>query len=117
VHKPLFNRDPAETDVNHRYVTPDSRRRLGDALHGANVKLFASGHLHQHRHHRAGAVDYWWAPSTAYVLSDQRQPVIGTKRVGYIDYRFDDTDVTVTIVEPPSLVTHDLDDFPDAYGH
>ena len=117
VHKPLFNRDPAETEVNHRYVTPESRRRIRKTLGDANVKLVASGHLHQHRRHRVGEIDYCWAPSTAYVLSDRRQPVIGTKRVGYIDYTFDDTRVTVTIVEPPGVVTHDLDDFPEAYGH
>lgn len=117
VHKPLFNRDPAETEVNHRYVTPDSRRRLDESLAGVNVRLVASGHLHQHRRHHVAGIDYCWAPSTAYVLADRRQPVIGTKRVGYIEYVFDDGHVAGTIVEPPGLVTLDLDDFPEAYGH
>ncbi len=87
VHKPLFHMDPDEADVNHRYVPPDHRRRLMDML-GASVRLVASGHVHQHRRHRVGNVDHCWAPSTAFVLPDSRQPRLGTKHVGYIDYTF-----------------------------
>src|SRR5215475_11081777 len=42
VHKPLFHTHPDESDVNHRYVTPDHRRRLLDLL-GSNVRVVGSG--------------------------------------------------------------------------
>ena len=117
LHKPLFQVDPAETAVNGRYVTPDSRRRLHDAFADTKLRLVASGHVHQHRRHRFGDVDYCWAPSTAYVLPDQRQPVIGHKRVGYVEYAFEPDGVEITVVEAPALTNHDLVDFPLAYGH
>src|SRR5262245_2344922 len=115
VHKPLFHVHPGETDVDHRYVPPDHRRRLMDLL-GSNLRLVASGHVHQHRRHRVGDVEYCWAPSTAFVLPDSRQPRLGTKHVGYIDYVFDEDRVDIEVVEPAQLINHSLDEFPNAYG-
>jgi hypothetical protein len=60
-------------------------------------------------------VEHCWAPSTAFVLPDHRQPRVGTKHVGYIDYAFGENRVDVRSVEPPELTNHDLDDFPAAY--
>ena len=110
VHKPLFDELPAEADVNQRYVTPASRRRLADALQGADVRLVASGHVHQHRRRRVHTVEYCWAPSTAFVIPDKRQPRIGTKRVGYVRYSFRDSQVAIDVVEAPELINHNLDD-------
>ncbi|PYM15636.1 MAG: phosphohydrolase [Candidatus Rokuibacteriota bacterium] len=116
VHKPLFHLHAGEADVNHRFVPPDHRRRLIELLGGANVRLVASGHVHQHRRHRVGDVDHCWAPSTAFVLPDRRQPRLGTKHVGYIDYTFDEDRVDIQVVEPEQLMNHNLDDFPDAHA-
>ena len=41
-----------------------------------------------------------WAPSTAFVFSDRRQPQRGAKRVGYLDLVFGGDEVAVHIVEP-----------------
>ena len=109
VHKPLFEDDPGEADVNHRFVPPQHRHRLMVLL-GPRLRLVASGHVHQHRHRRVGVVDHWWAPSTAFVFSDQRQPRLGAKRVGYVDLVFDGDEVAVRIVEPPELTNHDIDE-------
>lgn len=117
VHKPLFKDDPAEAEVSHRCVTPEPRRRLAQLLRGADVRLVASGHLHQHRRVRVNGVEHCWAPSTAYVLPDRKQPRMGEKRVGYVEYTFHRDRVDVAIVEPPELSNHSLDDFPLAYGH
>jgi hypothetical protein len=51
------------------------------------------------------------------VLPDWRQPRIGHKHVGYVDYRFRPERVDITIVEAAALTNHDLDDFPLAYAH
>jgi 3',5'-cyclic AMP phosphodiesterase CpdA len=111
VHKPLFKDRRDEIEVDHRYVPPGSRRRLASALARADVRLVASGHVHQHRRHRVDGVDHCWAPSTAFVLSDRRQPRIGQKRVGYVEYAFHSTSVDITVVEPAQLINHDLEEF------
>jgi hypothetical protein len=84
-------------------------------LRDADVRLVASGHVHQHRRHRVGAVEYCWAPSTAFVIPDARQPRIGTKRVGYVEYTFHHGRLDIEVVEPPELSNHGLDDvWPEA---
>ena len=117
VHKPLFDRDPDEDQVNQRYVLPEHRHRLLGILGRGRLRLVASGHVHQHRRHRVDEVEHCWAPSTAYVLPERRQPTVGVKRVGYVEYALHPAGVDVTVAEPPELAQHDLDDFPLAYGH
>jgi 3',5'-cyclic AMP phosphodiesterase CpdA len=115
IHKPLFRDDPAEPGVDGRYVPPDSRRRLRAALRGVDVRLVASGHVHQHRRHEVEGVTHAWAPSTAFIIPDHRQPRIGIKRVGYVAYTFSPGAVTVETVEPPELTNHDRDAFAELY--
>jgi 3',5'-cyclic-AMP phosphodiesterase len=117
IHKPLFDRQPDEDGVDQRYVPPAHRHRLLNALATADLRLIASGHVHQHRQRRVDHVAHCWAPSTAYVLPDRLQPRIGTKRVGYVEYTLRADGIDITIAEPPELAQHDLDDFPLAYGH
>ena len=116
VHKPLFKDDPGESAVVGRYVPPEPRRRLAHALQGADVRLVASGHVHQHRRHCVEGIEHAWAPSTAFILPDTRQPVIGVKEVGFVAYTFTADAVQVEIVEPPDLTRHDRGDFPDLYA-
>jgi 3',5'-cyclic AMP phosphodiesterase CpdA len=117
IHKPLFLDRRDEAEVNHRYVNPEQRRRLFDTLGGAALRLVASGHVHQHRHRRLDGIDYCWAPSTAFVLPDRTQPLLGTKRVGYTAYSFGADAVEIEAVEAPELTNHSTDDFPPMYEH
>ncbi len=117
IHKPLFRERADELDVGHRYVPPDHRRRLLDLLGGARLGLVASGHVHQHRRRRVDGVEHCWGPSTAFVFPDARQPRLGTKRVGYVEYAFGPNRVDVRIVEPPELANHELSVAPDADPH
>jgi|RhiMetdeSRZDD1v2_1073273.scaffolds.fasta_scaffold30501_6 hypothetical protein len=39
------------------------------------------------------------------------QPRLGTKRVGSVDFVFDDDAVAVRIVEPPELSNHEIEEF------
>jgi len=116
IHKPLFDRSPDETAVTHRYVPPEQRARLGELFRGADLRLVASGHVHQHRRHREGGVEHFWGPSTAFVIPDRRQPAIGYKRVGYIEYTLFPSHVVAMTVEAPELTNHDLDEFMPAEG-
>jgi 3',5'-cyclic AMP phosphodiesterase CpdA len=116
LHKPLFNETPAETMVDGRYVPPAHRCRLTHALGAADVRLIATGHVHQHRRRRVDGIEHVWAPSTAFILPDHRQPRLGVKRVGYVVYAFRTGAVDVEIVEPPELSTYDREEFPALYA-
>jgi 3',5'-cyclic AMP phosphodiesterase CpdA len=119
IHKPLLNKDPAETgETAYRYVVPAARDRLLALFASAPVKLVASGHTHQHRRTRVAGIEFVWCPSTGFVLkSAAMQPVIGTKEVGFVDYSFaPDGSVSIAIRRLPTMIDHDIADFPNAYG-
>ena len=116
LHKPLFDAHVDEDVVTHRYVLREHRHRLLGILRATDVRLVASGHVHQYRHRTVDGVEHCWAPSTAYVLPDRRQPRIGVKRVGYVEYTLGDGSVDVTLVDAPEIAQNDLDDFPLAYA-
>ena len=116
IHKPLFKDSPAESATSQRYVAPTSRNRLLDLLRPARLRLIASGHVHQHRQFSHDAVLHSWGPSTAFILPDEFQPVIGAKQVGFVLYRLEGDRVTAEVHTPEALDNNDLIDFPQPYG-
>src|SRR3984893_10694275 len=85
VHKPLFlnsPRDPELAATAIRYVPMPARSRLVEMLRAVDLRLVASGHVHQRRDFTFGHVRHVWAPSAGFVISDARQEVIGVKEVG-----------------------------------
>jgi 3',5'-cyclic-AMP phosphodiesterase len=117
VHKPLFDRAEDEALTGGRFLNPAPRRRLLRALGPRRPALVACGHVHQHRATEGAGTRYIWAPSTAFVLPDSRQPRYGLKQVGYVahslhaDGTHDSRFVTV-----PGAANLDIADFPAAYG-
>ena len=61
------------------------RRRLLDLLSVVDLRLIASGHVHQRRDFTCHHTRHVWAPSAGFVISDARQDRIGTKEVGLVD--------------------------------
>lgn len=116
LHKPLFLRHPDDEPVTHRYVPSAPRRRLLALLDGTRLRLVASGHVHQHRLFYAGPVLHAWCPSSAYILPNGFQPVLGTKAVGYMLYHLEGDTVTAQVCTPRSMTNNDLIDFPQPYG-
>ncbi len=116
IHKPLFLNHPAETEVNHRYVVPAARERLLGLLAPTRLRLVASGHVHQHRLTRVHGVLHGWGPSTAFILPDEFQPVIGAKEVGFLVYRLEGDQVEAALHRPSTLAPNNLMDFPQPYG-
>lgn len=95
LHKPLFKTDPSETiEARHRYVPEAQRDRLMQLFATARMRLVASGHVHQYRAVRYEAATHVWCPSTAFIIPDDLQPLIGEKQVGLIEYDFRDDDVS-----------------------
>ena len=57
-------------------------------LQAVDLRLVASGHIHQRRDYSCGRTRYIWAPSVGFTISDCRQEIIGLKEVGLVAYRF-----------------------------
>ena len=116
LHKPLFDRDVNEAAITGRFVNPVPRRALLAALGGVVPALVACGHVHQFRESRVGGVHHVWAPSTAFVIPDARQPRYGIKDVGYVEHRLEaDGRHDSRLVRVPGLPLLSIADFPGAY--
>jgi 3',5'-cyclic AMP phosphodiesterase CpdA len=92
LHKPLYLNTPDDPELattSFRYVPKPARRRLIELLDAVDLRLVASGHVHQRRDFTYGHVRHVWAPSTAFIVPDVRQERIGIKEVGLVEYRFE----------------------------
>jgi len=91
LHKPLFLMtpdDPEEPGTAIRYVPQPVRCKLVEMLGAHDVRLVASGHVHQRRDFTYGHARHVWAPSTGFIMPERIQPVIGAKECGLVEYRF-----------------------------
>jgi 3',5'-cyclic AMP phosphodiesterase CpdA len=91
LHKPLFLNAPDDPELAAsaiRYVPPPPRSRLVEMLRAVDLRLVASGHVHQRRDFTFSHVRHIWAPSAGFIIPDKMQEVIGTKEVGLVEYRF-----------------------------
>jgi DNA repair exonuclease SbcCD nuclease subunit len=78
-------------------------------LRAADLRLVASGHVHQRRDFTYRRIRHVWAPSAGFVISDAKQEVIGTKEVGLVEYRFQPDSFEVRHVRAPGQIDVDLD--------
>lgn len=91
LHKPLFLGlpDDAETpETSIRYVPQPARAKLIDMFGSVDLRLIASGHVHQRRDFTFRHTRHVWAPSAGFVINDSRQDRIAIKEVGLVEYRF-----------------------------
>lgn len=112
LHKPLFLNSPGDPELVEtaiRYVPMPARSRLVEMLDTVDLRLVASGHVHQRRDFTYGRVRHVWAPSTGFIIPDRKQEVIGTKEVGLVEYRFQPDSFEVRHVRAPGQVDVDLD--------
>jgi 3',5'-cyclic AMP phosphodiesterase CpdA len=112
LHKPLFLNAPGDPELAVsaiRYVPMPARSRLVEMLGSVDLRLVASGHVHQRRDFTWSRVRQIWAPSAGFVISDQRQEVIGIKEVGLVEYRFQPDSFEVRHLRAPGQVDVDLD--------
>jgi hypothetical protein len=80
-----------------------------EMLRAVDLRLVASGHVHQRRDFTLGHLRHIWAPSVGFIISDARQEVIGIKEVGLVEYRFQPDGFEVLHVRAPGLIDVDLD--------
>ena len=113
LHKPIFLNTPEDPELEAtaiRYVPFPARRRLTEMLRTANVRLVASGHVHQRRDFTYRGIRHVWAPSAGFVISDKRQERIGIKEVGLVEYRFQPDAFEVCYVRAAGQIDVDLDE-------
>jgi len=112
LHKPLFLNSPDDPELAAtaiRYVPMPARPYLVDMLRAVDLRLVASGHVHQRRDFTFGHVRHVWAPSAGFIISDAKQEVIGIKEVGLVEYRFQPDGFEVRHVRAPGQIDVDLD--------
>ena len=78
-------------------------------LRAVDLRLVASGHVHQRRDFTYSHVRHVWAPSAGFVIPDRMQEVIGRKEVGLVEYRFQPDSFEVRHVKAPGQIDIDLD--------
>ncbi|WP_128925159.1 metallophosphoesterase family protein [Bradyrhizobium guangxiense] len=113
LHKPLFlNRpDDAETpETSIRYVPQPARARLIEMFAGVDLRLVASGHVHQRRDFTWRHPRHVWAPSAGFVINDTRQDRIAIKEVGLVEYRFRPDSLEVRHVKAAGQVDVDIEE-------
>jgi 3',5'-cyclic AMP phosphodiesterase CpdA len=112
LHKPLFLNAPGDPEIEAtsiRYVPMPARSRLIEMLRAVDLRLVASGHVHQRRDIRFGHTRHIWAPSAGFIIPDSRQEAIGIKEVGLVEYRFQPDSFEVRHVRAPGQIDVDLD--------
>jgi 3',5'-cyclic AMP phosphodiesterase CpdA len=91
LHKPLFLNEPEDPELEAsaiRYVPQPRRKRVIEMFDNVDLRLVASGHVHQRRDFTYRHTRHVWAPSAGFVIPDHMQEVIGVKEVGLVEYRF-----------------------------
>lgn len=112
LHKPLYLNTPDDPETEGtaiRYVPQPRRRSLIGMFDNVDLRLVASGHVHQRRDFTFGHTRHVWAPSAGFILPDRMQEVIGTKEVGLLEYRFQPDSFEVRYVRAPGQTDVDLD--------
>jgi 3',5'-cyclic AMP phosphodiesterase CpdA len=113
LHKPLFLNlpdDPETADTAIRYVPQPARRRLIEMMAGADVRLVASGHVHQRRDFTFRHTRQVWAPSAGFIINDKRQERIGIKETGLVEYRFQPDSFEVRHIRAAGQVDVDIEE-------
>ena len=112
LHKPLYLNAPEDPELAAsaiRYIPMPARSRLVEMLRAADLRLVASGHVHQRRDFTYRHIRHVWAPSAGFIIPDAKQEVIGTKEVGLVEYRFQPDSFEVRHVRAPGQIDVDMD--------
>ena len=113
VHKPMFLNlpdDPETPETSIRYVPQPARARLIEMFSTVDLRLIASGHVHQRRDFTYRHTRHVWAPSAGFRINDARQDRIAIKEVGLVEYRFRPNSFEVRHVRAAGQVDVDIEE-------
>jgi 3',5'-cyclic AMP phosphodiesterase CpdA len=112
LHKPLYLNTPDDPETEAtaiRYVPQPRRKNLIEMFAATDLRLVASGHVHQRRDFTYGHTRHVWAPSVGFIIPDRMQEVIGMKETGLVEYRFQPDAFEVRHVRAPGQTDVNLD--------
>lgn len=111
LHRPLFAHDAAVDGEAMRYVNQPFKNRLLQLIRRYRPAAVLSGHTHQWLSVRDRGTGYHWCPSSAFVIADVLQPLIGEKCLGFLSLELNDgagaDAVAVHLHRPEGLVHHE----------
>jgi 3',5'-cyclic AMP phosphodiesterase CpdA len=116
LHKPLFLNTPEDPEIESsaiRYVPQPRRKNLIEMFGAVDLRLVASGHVHQRRDFTYRHTRHVWAPSAGFVISDAMQERIGIREVGLVEYRFQPDSFEVRHIRAPGQTDVWLDELLD----
>ena len=111
LHKPVYLNAPDDPELEESaivYVPMPARRRLVEMLSTVDLRLIASGHVHQRRDFTFRHTRHVWAPSAGFIISDKLHKRIGIKEVGLVEYCFRPDGFEVRHVRAPGQIDVDL---------
>jgi len=76
---------------------------LASLVNNNDVRLFASGHLHQGHSWADGSTLHVWAPTVWASVSDDMQTVVGTKSLGLAQHDLSGDGVVSSFITVPGL--------------
>lgn len=113
LHKPVFLHlpdDPELPETSIRYVPQPARARLIEMFAHVDLRLIASGHVHQRRDFTFRHTRHIWAPSAGFKINDARQDRIAIKETGLVEYRFAPDSFEVRHVRAAGQVDIDIEE-------
>jgi 3',5'-cyclic AMP phosphodiesterase CpdA len=113
VHKPVFLNgpdDPETPETSIRYLPQPARARLIEMFAHVDLRLIASGHVHQRRDFTWRHTRHVWAPSAGFKINDARQDRIAIKEVGLVEYRLQPDGFEVRHVRAAGQVDIDIEE-------
>lgn len=117
-HRPVRPLTADAVDSPHRYIPEPARSRLEGLFDRSDVRLVASGHVHQWLTETHGGRAHVWAPATWAVLPDRVQPVIGDKVVGLVEHDLNEHVASSKVHTPSGMAQVAVgDNFPSPYDH
>jgi len=110
----LFSHRPLLPQPGHRhcegldesdmwFIQQPWRARLASLVNNNDVRLFASGHLHQGHSWADGSTLHVWAPTVWASVSDDMQTVVGTKSLGLAQHDLSGDGVVSSFITVPGL--------------
>lgn len=111
-HQPLFIDSPEGVELTYWTIDPSGHEPLRNLIEHPQLKLIASGHLHQQRSRAFGKINLEWCSSIAFTTREELVPEMGgSRQVGYLEHDFhDDGRVETRTLTIPGFVNSYLDD-------
>jgi 3',5'-cyclic AMP phosphodiesterase CpdA len=107
LHYPVYLDDPADPARSHAVILPEARDALLELIDSrSNVRLVASGHLHEERRVERNGVIYQWAPATSFMTSQGGHG--GTAGVGFLVHHFEGAEFRSEHRTARWMIAHDI---------